>query len=196
MKKMSKKAAIEMSMTTIVVIVLSVTILIFGMIFIKNIMCSGVSIVNGLDEKIQNEVQSLFGTTDYGVKCVGEGGTEQTYGDNGKRHIICIINADQAGTYKFRAMNPTKVGDGGESISTIQNDWVVSDAETIVEVVSGSTPVTVMILDVPKSVSSTSLKIKIDESFKRKGTSEYGDTRTHFSYVNIRHLNQVESLIC
>jgi hypothetical protein len=195
MKGMSKKAAIEMSMTTIVVIVLSVTILIFGMIFIKNIMCSGVSIVNGLDEKIKNELVSLFGTDNYGVECVGEGATEQSYGDDGTRYIICVINADQAGTYKFKTLGVKKIGSIGESQAEI-NNWVVSSGVKEVKVVSGIEDVSVLTLEIPKSVSSTNLEIEIEESFKREGTSEFDDVKTHTSHIKIEHVGTVASIIC
>ena len=158
-------------------------------------MCSGVSIVNGLDEKLKNELISLFGTDNYGVECVGEGGTEQTYGDDGKRYIICVINADQAGTYRLKPMGVKKVGNIGESQAEIES-WVVSFDTKEIKVVSGIEDVSVLTLEIPKSVSSTSLEIEIEESFRREGTSEFKDEKTHISHINIKHMGQVASMIC
>ncbi len=57
----SKKAAMEMSIGTIVTIVLSVTMLILGVVLIKNIFTGGEDIVNMGVDLAKNKVQTLLG---------------------------------------------------------------------------------------------------------------------------------------
>ena len=56
----SKKAAMEMSIGTIVTIVLSVTMLILGVVLIKNIFSSATNAVSVSNEKMMSEMNSLF----------------------------------------------------------------------------------------------------------------------------------------
>jgi hypothetical protein len=83
-----KRAAFEMSMSTIIVIVLSVSFLILGLVLLKNIYGTSSKSINILDEKFGSELQKIFtdenrnlviylgedkkasvraGTTDFGV---------------------------------------------------------------------------------------------------------------------------------
>jgi len=55
-----KKAAMEMSVGTIVVIVLAVTMLILGLVLIKSIFSSGQNIVQMTDEQLKEEINKLF----------------------------------------------------------------------------------------------------------------------------------------
>jgi len=189
MKKFSKKASIEMSMGTIVVIVLSVTILIFGMIFIKNIMCSGIIMTNQIDEKVSNEIKSLFGSGDYGVRCMGEGGQEVTIGDGGKRHIVCIISTDTQYTYNLNIKSVESISNTGASTSQVQK-WIISEDWTgLVSV--GQTAQTVLLLDIPRGISATTLKIIVEETVK-----ETGSMRTHTLFIDVKHLGQIAATIC
>jgi hypothetical protein len=56
----SKKAAMEMSIGTIVTIVLGVTLLIGGIFFIQKILSSAKGVVDLTDEQLRNEVNKLF----------------------------------------------------------------------------------------------------------------------------------------
>ncbi len=178
-----------MSMGTIVVIVLSVTILIFGMIFIKNIMCSGIVMTNQIDEKVTNEIQSLFGTSDYGVKCMGEGGQEVTIGDGGQRQIACVISTDTQSTYNLNVKTIESIGNTGVETSQVQK-WVI-DQDWTGTVSPGQKVVPVLVLDIPKQVSATKLKITVEETVRETGAID-----THILYVSVKHVGQVSSTIC
>lgn len=49
----SKKAAMEMSMGTIVTIVLLMSVLILGLVFVKNIMCSGIILTDDITASVK-----------------------------------------------------------------------------------------------------------------------------------------------
>lgn len=56
----SKKAAIEMSVGTIVVIVLSMVVLVLGIFFVQQIFNVGSGAVDSVDAEVQNQIQKLF----------------------------------------------------------------------------------------------------------------------------------------
>lgn len=57
----NKKAAMEMSVGTIVTIVLLVTVLILGIVLVKNIFTSAKGAIDLTDEQLRNEINKLFG---------------------------------------------------------------------------------------------------------------------------------------
>ena len=59
-KRGNKKAALEMSVGTIVVIVLAVTLLVLGVIFVNRIFSSASGIIDLTDQQLRDEVQKLF----------------------------------------------------------------------------------------------------------------------------------------
>lgn len=58
--RLGKKAAIEFSVTTIIVIVLAVIMLIMGIVLIRNIYGVSTKSVNIIDDKMTSELQKLF----------------------------------------------------------------------------------------------------------------------------------------
>jgi hypothetical protein len=57
----NKKAAIEMSIGTIVVIVLAMTMLIMGLVLIRSIFGTATKSVNTIDSKLQGQLVDMFG---------------------------------------------------------------------------------------------------------------------------------------
>jgi len=191
MKKLPKKAAIEMSMGTVVIIVLSVTILIFGMIFIRNIMCAGISMTDKIDEKVENEIRNLFGTSDYGVRCMGEEGQEITLGDGGRRQIACMISTADEQTYTLSVTNVEPIGNTIGTTKAEVNKWIIDKDWIKGRVSPGQKTVPVLVLDIPRGVSTTTLKITIKEIIEGTGTEN-----THTLYIDIKHVGQITSTIC
>jgi len=184
----SKKAAIQMSTTTIIVIVLSVTLLIFGMIFVKNIMCSGIILTDKITSGVENEIKNLFSVNDYGIKCMGEGGEDVRLGDGGGRQIFCVANPGEETEYKLEITSIESLG--GASTETVQG-WVLDQGWEGTIPSKGKT-VTVVKLNVPKNLpQETSLKIEIKETNK-----DTGGTETHISYIDIVHVSGLTSAIC
>jgi hypothetical protein len=57
---MQRKAAIELSVGTIVVLVLSMSMLILGLVLVKNIFTGSIYNVQSLNDKVKNEITKLF----------------------------------------------------------------------------------------------------------------------------------------
>jgi len=148
-------------------------------------MCSGIILTDKVTESAENEIRNLFGTNDYGVKCLGEGGQEVKIGDGGMRQIACIINTNEQAEYKLEVTSiESKSGASQESV----NGWIL-DQDWEGTVSPGQRTVAALVLDLPEKVSDTTLKITIQETS--------GDnTETHTSYVNIVHAGGLTSAVC
>jgi len=57
----SKKGAVELSIGTIVIIVLAMSMLILGIVLVKNIFGTGIDVVKMTDSQLKNQVGKLFG---------------------------------------------------------------------------------------------------------------------------------------
>ena len=53
---MKKRGALELSVGTMIIIVLALTMLILGMIFVRSIMCSGIVLTEEISRCVENEV--------------------------------------------------------------------------------------------------------------------------------------------
>ena len=185
--KMLKIGAMEMSVGTIVTIVLLMTVLILGMIFIKNIMCSGIVLTDQISKNVENEVRNLFGASDYGVKCMGEQGQEVKLGDGGSRQVICVINTDTQTNYKLTVKSISSLS--GVPTANVQN-WI-SDKDWTGSAAPGQKTVTVAVLNIPKGISNTNLKLEIEEE-----NLDTGSLDTHIAYVNVVHVSGITSAVC
>ena len=98
---LNKKGGIELSMTTIVIIVISIIILIFGIIFAKNIMCSGIRVTDQIDQAVKNQLRDLFGADKLGVSCQGEEGSDVKLATGKRVSLVCQIKVDQPTNYRI-----------------------------------------------------------------------------------------------
>lgn len=186
--KPNKRAAMEMSVGTIVTIVLLLSVLILGLYFTRNVMCSGIIMTDQINQKVQNEVLNLFAEDDYGVKCLGEGSEEAVLGDGGRRHVFCVIKTKENAEYELKIVD-IEVLKGMPEKKV--KEWVLSEGWKGNVLPGKDNPQTVLLLDVPDSVTDTSLKIKIESTNKDTGTPE-----THYSYVDITHVGGISSAVC
>ncbi len=61
---MNKKAAMEMSISTFILIALGVTMLVLGLVFVRTIFSTGTSAIDQIDTAIQDEINKLFADED------------------------------------------------------------------------------------------------------------------------------------
>jgi len=182
-----KKAAMEMSVGTIVTIVLLVSVLVLGLILIKNIMCAGIIITDQISAGVENELKNLFGVNDYGVKCMGEESQEIKLGDGGRRKVFCVINVDETTKYKLKVKDIESLK--GAKTSVVKT-WVL-DEDWSGTVSSGQATQTILLLNIPKNVDDTSLKIDIEVENENTGSID-----THTSYIDVKHVGTVTSAMC
>jgi hypothetical protein len=184
---MQKKAAMEMSMGTIVTIVLLIAVLILGLVFVRKIMCSGIILTDKIDEGLTNEITSLFGQDDYGVKCMGESGQQVKVADGGTRQIFCVINSKEQIEYNLKVKGIESL----DGVTTkIVESWIL-DQDWKGKVSSGKTTKTILVLNIPDKVDNTNIELEIEVENLKTGSKE-----THNSYVNIVHVGGVSAAIC
>jgi len=186
---MQKKGALEMSIGTIVVIVIAITMLILGIVFVRSIMCSGIQISEDLSTGVRNEVKSLFGADKYGVKCMGEGGSEVKIGTGGRRTIVCIIKEDSPTTYNIKAV----IEESLQGASTKTADAWVLDSGWKGDVSPGGDgkETVVMLLNIPRDAPATTLKLRITAENENSGSTTY-----HTSYIDIVPMGFFKTSLC
>jgi len=108
-------------------------------------------------------------------------------GDGGRRQVICIINTDTQTDYKLRIKNIESLKG---TPTNIVEDWIL-DEDWEGTVSPGQTTVTILLLNIPRETSDTSLKIEMEENNEVTGI-----TKTHISYIDIKHIGTLNSAIC
>jgi len=183
----NKKAALELTMGTVVIVVLSVSMLILGIILIRNIMCAGMQISEDISSGVKNEVKNLFGADKFGVKCMGEGGQDVKLGTGGRRKIICIIKTEEQTNYQLIA---TKVESlRGASTDSVQK-WILSKEWSGSVSPGADKEADVLLLDIPSNAPSSTLRITIQAN---RGT---GSSDTIISTIDIVPTGFVKGSIC
>lgn len=184
-----KKGALELSIGTIVIIVLAVTMLVLGIIFVKSIMCSGIVISEELSTGVKNEIRTLFGADKYGVKCVGEG-QDIKFGTGGVRQIVCMIKTEQETEYDLIVKNIESLK--GTPTKKVE-EWVIGKDWLKKKVSPGGSgaEAVVLLLDIPKDAPTTMLEIEILAKNKDLGTEE-----SHVSYINIVPTGFLKTTLC
>ncbi|MCX8159049.1 MAG: hypothetical protein N3D20_02055 [Candidatus Pacearchaeota archaeon] len=184
---MNRKAAMELSMGTIVVVVLSVSMLILGMILVRSIMCAGMQISEDISSGVRNEVKNLFGADKFGVKCMGEGGQDVKLGTGGRRKVVCIIKSEEQSTYQLIA---TKIESLKGASTDVVQKWVLNKEWSGSVSPGTDKEVDVVLLDIPRNAPTSTLKITIQAN---KGA---GSSDTITSIIDIVPTGFVKGAIC
>jgi len=138
----NKSGAIEMSISTIVVIVIAVTMLVFGIVFVKGIMCSSIALTSSVSDNAQKEINKLFGASGGEIQCVGSG--EPVNMIPGRYNVVyCLANAPEVKEYTFDIVSIKSdkldesqieswvVGDKGGSYTISPNDQAINKILTL-----------------------------------------------------------------
>jgi hypothetical protein len=97
----NKKAAVELSISTIIIIVLGVTMLILGMVLVRNIMCKTINLTTNIDSKVTDELNRYFGDSGSEVACMGAGGEAVKLLAGKTNYIFCIVKAPATSNYQI-----------------------------------------------------------------------------------------------
>lgn len=119
----NKRAAMEMSVGTIVTIVLLMTVLILGLVLVRTIFKSSTDNINNIDEAVKNEIKKLFSE------------------DNAKKVVIypasreISLEKGESGGFGFSIRNNKMIEESftydihaGEIISSCQMDLAAADS--------------------------------------------------------------------
>lgn len=97
----NKKAAIEMSVGTIVIIVIAVTMLILGIVLVRNIMCGAMGLTIDINDKVRAQINDMFNSGVGEVVCIGSGSQAVTMVIGENNIVMCGIKATEETDYKI-----------------------------------------------------------------------------------------------
>jgi hypothetical protein len=159
-KKKSKKGAVELSVGTIVIIVIAITMLVFGIVFVRSIMCSAINISDELGKNAEKEISKLFGVVGGEIQCVGGGGDAVPLIPGRVNIVWCGIRAEQTKQYEIKV----KEIQGSFSDSEELREWIVAgDDSWSGNVKPGEeAPKKILRLNVPKDADEESIIITVE----------------------------------
>jgi len=188
-RRKRKRGALEMSIGTIVIMVIAVTMLILGIVFVRSIMCSGIQMTDKLNEGVMNEIGDLFGSGEYGIKCAGESGNEAKLGGGGYRPVGCRIVSKDNVEYEIIVKSIESLD--GASTETV-NGWVVDkDWSGMVEAGGRGMDVSIATLDIPGDAPESLIKIIAESTNK-----ESGSKKTHTMRITIVPTGVIKGAMC
>ncbi len=147
MNKLSKRAALELSVNTIVIIVLAITMLIIGMVLVRNIMCGALNLTTDINSKVRGEINRLFGQSAGEVQCIGASGEPVQMVPGQINFVYCAIQAKQASDYGITAT--VQSVPEGITITRVMQSWVKSSSWSGRVSPGDQDPQKVMRLDIP-----------------------------------------------
>jgi len=185
-----KRGAFELSLTTIVVLVIAVVMLILGLIFIKKIMCGGMMIAEETLQGARNQISKLFGETGGEIRCMGAAGTNPPTIVPGRANAIgCNYYPETKKTYTFKIISAEFTPIGKTEKTNVMN-WFVTTSHTKT-VSAGSSDVGGVIVRPPKGTSSGTLVVSVE--ITSEGEKEkYIDTLT----FEVKTLGFLRETIC
>ena len=113
----AKRAAMEMSVGTMVTIVLLMIVLVLGIFFIQKIFRSGTNAIDTIDSQVQSEIQKLFAQEGRSLAVYPTSReVVLTKGDDPKGFAFSVKNNDEEASYTF-TVSATDVSNCGTSLS-------------------------------------------------------------------------------
>lgn len=122
-----RRGALELSIGTIVVIVIAVTTLILGLVLVRSIMCGAVGLTGEVNSKVRGELNRLFGQSGGEVQCIGAGEPVKIIpGQN--NFVYCSIRAKETAQYAFTV---TSIKFSSSTVTQAQlNTWLAQKDTT------------------------------------------------------------------
>jgi hypothetical protein len=191
----NKKAAFEMSITTIVILVIALSMLIFGMIFVRSMMCAGMGLMTDVTKGTRDEINNMFSAQGGEVQCLGAGDIQDVYPLGTMQNVYCGFNVDEANVYyEFIVKDQPEVVDGLDKTQLIQ--WMNPVPKKKISVPPGTDSIVpIMYLNIPKNAPQGFFTF--DVTPVRYVGSSAGVSQTPITLqFNIKRAGAVQSAIC
>jgi hypothetical protein len=188
-KKKGKKAAVEMSVGTIVIIVLSMTMLILGLVLVRSIMCGAVNLTGEVNKNVRSEITKMFDATGGEVACIGSGDKAVTLIPGGDQDIVyCAIKAPTEAKYTV-TMQPEI---GGTIPKDKVNSWIIGKKTWTGTVSPGDEqPKKIIRLDIPENAPEGSVVITL--KIEKEGE---GHVSTQDLDFVVKRIGTIRSAMC
>ncbi len=153
----NKKGAIELSIGTVVIIVLGVSMLILGMVLVRNIMCGALGLTGDVNEKVRGELNKFFGASGGEVSCIGAGGEVVKIAAGQDNIVYCSVKAPVAAQYTISVVSYS----GTYATSAEIKKWVVSESWDGMVAPGDDTPKKVVRLKIPNTAPEDNIRIQL-----------------------------------
>ena len=156
-KKMRKKGAMELSIGTIVVIVIAITMLILGIVFVRSVMCGALGLTGDLNNRVKGEINDLFGSTGGEVQCIGVSRDAVRMIPGEVNIVYCGIKAPQAATYSITLTDYSAVYSTQSDIRS----WIVTDSWTGTVAPGDEDPKKAVRLNLPDNAPEDTIMLQV-----------------------------------
>lgn len=159
----------EMSVGTIVTIVLLVTLLILGVVLIKNIFTSAKGVVDLTDQQLRNEINKLFSEESKisvypGTRLV-EIKQETTDGVGlGIKNLLQGSSKDSTFSYVVKVSDPDLQKKCGVNVQTVENWISIGRAAENMVIPSGDSIVRKVLFEIPVGAPLCTIAFEVDVS--------------------------------
>ena len=169
----NKRAGFEMSITTLVVIVIAVVMLILGLVLVRQIFGTATETVTIIDEQVKNELMNLFG--EQGKEMVVKLGTQQTAKvKQGTQGFGFIFGIAPEGVTDLRDCKYTITKKGGDCIEPNPTTWFVYGMTDLgFDEISQNTAFALIKLNIPSSQQPCQQKFTIEATCGTWSSSTY-----------------------
>ena len=132
MKKRGKKAALELSIGTVVVLVLAMAMLIMGLILVKNIFTGGTDAVDRINDEVLKGIDDMFSDSDAQIAIYPSSRKitlEQQSQGNGFAFSVRNLELEEKDfTYTIGVDSNFNIQDKCRISATEANSWLIIDA--------------------------------------------------------------------
>ncbi len=156
----NKKAAFELSVTTIIIIVIGVTFLILGIVLVRNTMCGAVGLTSDVNTKVKGELAKLFGSTGGEVQCLGAGSDPIRMVPGTDNIVYCSIKAPQTAKYTITLKDYSS-----DVVSLPKSElqkWITTSSETWNVPPGDESPKKAVKLKIPKNAPEAGIRMQLE----------------------------------
>lgn len=155
----NKRAALELSIGTIVIIVIALLFLILGTVLVRKVMCGAIDLTGDINSNVKGEINDLFGASGGEVQCIGSS-AEPVKIVPGKENVIyCSVKAPVTQRYTITAVDYDGFdGVTRESIS----QWIRTDTWSGTVAPGDEDPKKVVRLSVPDNAPEGALYFQLE----------------------------------
>jgi len=173
---LNKKGAMEMTVGTMVTIVLLIAVLALGVVLVKNIFSGATGVVDMTNEQLENEISKLFGEDKELVIYPSSQKVTIKQGDSdgfgiGIKNLLKGVSGTKTFSYDVVVAD---VGNCGVEESEIENWIIVGKSESSIPIPVNGNSVQKVILEVPKGSPLCTFKLRVNVN--AEGTSYATDS--------------------
>jgi hypothetical protein len=182
---MKKKGAVELSIGTIVIIVLAMSMLILGLVLVKNIFEGSTNNVDQLNDKVRDEIGKLFGENKRTVIYLSNQKAPIKQGEEwgvafGIKNLIRGSSEAKQFSYKVTLSDPEEVRENCQISEADASKWIILGRTGKIVIAPGEAYFGIVRLRIPENAPLCMIRYNIEVT---EGSNAY---YTDFFDVEVR----------